>query len=153
MGGSNLRFLALLGAIIANGVMAQEIPETFLACAALNDDAERLSCFDREITRQLLTSREQAYTAESGETAVVSPAQERTKADVAPSTSDESRNPAIPAAKTDAPTAVTPANSANVSAGDEIGTTDKPAEEQAAIVKTPEPAEPKKRSDAQNAKS
>jgi hypothetical protein len=144
MRGSNLRFLALLGAIIANGILAQEIPETFLACAALNNDAERLSCFDREMTRQLLTSRDKVSTTDSSETAVIAPEQARTTADVAPSTPDENRIPVIPAAQADAPTAVTLANSAKVSTDNGIGITEKPTEERAAIVKTHESEEPKK---------
>ncbi len=52
-------FLVVLGAILASGIQAQEIPAELLSCASLDDDAERLSCFDREMTRQLLASREQ----------------------------------------------------------------------------------------------
>ena len=147
MRGSNLRFLALLGAIIANGILAQEIPETFLACAALNNEAERLSCFDREMTRQLLTSRDQVSRTDSSETAVIAPVQERTAADAAPSTPDENRIPAIPAAQADAPAAVTLAGPAKVSTDNGIGMTEKPAEERAAIVETHEPTKSKKPND------
>lgn len=51
--------LTVLAAILANAIQAQEIPQEFLSCALLDDDAARLSCFDREMTRQLLTSRDQ----------------------------------------------------------------------------------------------
>ncbi len=59
MNKSILPFLAVLGAILASDIQAQEIPVEFLSCASLDDDTERLSCFDREMTRQLLASREQ----------------------------------------------------------------------------------------------
>jgi len=56
---SILPFLLALGSIFASDIQAQEIPVEFLSCASLDDDTERLSCFDREMTRQLLASREQ----------------------------------------------------------------------------------------------
>ena len=59
MNKSNMPFIVVLGAILAGGIQAQEIPAEFLSCASLDDDTERLSCFDREMTRQLLASREQ----------------------------------------------------------------------------------------------
>ncbi len=63
---SKMPFIVVLGAIFASDIQAQEIPAEFLACASLDDDTERLSCFDREMTRQLLASREQpAITATS----------------------------------------------------------------------------------------
>ena len=59
MNKSILPFLVMLGAILASGIHAQEIPAELLSCASLDDDSKRLSCFDRAMTRQLLTSREQ----------------------------------------------------------------------------------------------
>ena len=53
MNNSIMPFLVVLGATLASGIQAQEIPVEFLSCALLDDDAERLSCFDRELTRQL----------------------------------------------------------------------------------------------------
>ncbi len=69
MNNSIMPFLVVLGATLASGIQAQEIPVEFLSCALLDDDAERLSCFDRELTRQLLTSREQPAITATPDTA------------------------------------------------------------------------------------
>ncbi len=69
MNKSILPFLLALGSIFASDIQAQEIPVEFLSCASLDDDTERLSCFDREMTRQLLASREQPAVAAAPVTA------------------------------------------------------------------------------------
>ena len=51
--------------IAAAAAAAQDLPEGFLACAAIDADDERLACFDREVTRQLLARRESRVPAES----------------------------------------------------------------------------------------
>ena len=74
MNKSIMPFLLALGSILASGIQAQESPVEFLSCALLDDDIERLSCFDRELTRQLLTSRQQPAVMAAPDTATAAAA-------------------------------------------------------------------------------
>jgi hypothetical protein len=56
--------------------LAQEIPDAFAACAAIDADSVRLACFDKETARQLLNTR--SSTAE----VALAPAVEADVADV-----------------------------------------------------------------------